>query len=131
MKAPKATLHILHRIAHREWQKAAKAMELTHSEFEYLSAVQEQADLQRYEDHHGQHLQDIVETLGVTKASASAMIGKLEERGLLERFQCKIDARAQHIILTAEGQVKLARGLTLYDHIADLVKDELGALGLG
>ncbi|NKW91772.1 winged helix DNA-binding protein [Rhodobacteraceae bacterium R_SAG9] len=119
-------LQKLHQTCHRAWAKAAREAGVSFSEFEYLSAVQEQADLQRYEDIHGQHLQDIVDALGVTKASASTMISKLEARGWVTRFQCKMDARAQHIILTPEGQVKLAGGQRLYERIVAQIKDDLG-----
>lgn len=119
-------LQKVHQACHRAWAKAARDLELSFSEFEYLSAVQEQADLQRFEDKHGQHLQDIVDALGVTKASASTMVSKLETRGWVTRFQCMMDARAQHIVLTPEGQVKLARGARVYEQIAIQIKDEIG-----
>lgn len=119
-------LQKVHQACHRAWAKAARDLELSFSEFEYLSAVQEQADLQRFEDKHGQHLQDIVDALGVTKASASTMISKLEARGWVTRFQCMMDARAQHIVLTPEGQVKLARGARVYEQIATQINDEIG-----
>ena len=111
-------LQYIHRLTAREWARESREIGLSQSEFDYLSAVQDQADLQRYEDKHGQHLQDIVEALGVTKASASTMISKLEKQGLVSRFQCKVDARAQHIVLTPEGQMLLARGQKVYQTIA-------------
>ncbi|GAA6181505.1 MULTISPECIES: MarR family winged helix-turn-helix transcriptional regulator [unclassified Shimia] len=120
------SLQMLHQACHRAWSKAAREAGVSFSEFEYLSAVQEQADLQRYEDVHGQHLQDIVEALGVTKASASTMVSKLEARGWVTRFQCQVDARAQHIILTEEGQIKLAGGQRLYAKIASELPPSLG-----
>ncbi|WP_299425599.1 MarR family transcriptional regulator [uncultured Shimia sp.] len=119
-------LQKVHQSCHRAWTKAGQDLDLSFSEFEYLSAVQEQADLQRYEDKHGQHLQDIVEALGVTKASASTMISKLEARNLVSRFQCMMDARAQHIVLTPEGQMKLARGARVYEQIATQFEKDLG-----
>lgn len=120
------TLQKIHRLTSKAWAEQAKATGLTQSEFDYLSAVQEQADLQRFEDHHGQHLQDIVVALGVSKASASTMISKLEKQGLVERMQCLRDARAQHIILTAQGQMLLAQGNKIYDAVAKKI-----AVGLG
>ena len=123
-------LQKLHQSCHRAWAKAARGAGVSFSEFEYLSAVQEQADLLRYEDKHGQHLQDIVEALGVTKASASTMITKLEERGWVTRFQCKMDARAQHIVLTPEGQVMLAGGQRIYESIAAKLEADLADLSV-
>ena len=72
-------LQKLHRLTQREWALAAKNDGLSQSEHDYLAAVQAEADRQRYDDTHGQHLNDIVEALGVSKASASNMI----TRGLL------------------------------------------------
>lgn len=112
-------IHMLHRLAHREWNAAARSLELSFNEFEYLSAVYEEERLQRYEDKHGQHLQDIVDALGVTKASASTMIAKLEGRALVERFQCKMDARAQHIVLTDKGRALLKMGFGVYERVAE------------
>ncbi|TCL08024.1 MarR family transcriptional regulator [Shimia isoporae] len=115
----------VHQLCHRAWSKQARDAGLSFSEFEYLSAVQAEADRLRYEDSHGQHLQDIVDALGVTKASASTMISKLEDRGLVERFQCKKDARAQHIVLTREGQIKLAGGTRIYESVVSEVEELL------
>lgn len=78
----------------------------------------------RIEDAHGQHLQDIVTALGVTKASASAMVGKLEGRGLVQRFQCQQDARAQHIILTGTGQALWTTGLSVYENLEARITDD-------
>lgn len=111
-------IHRLHRLAHREWTAAARQLGLSFNEFEYLSAIHEEERLQRYDDKHGQHLQDIVEALGVTKASASTMVSKLEGRGLAERFQCKMDARAQHIVLTDQGRALLKMGNAVYERVA-------------
>lgn len=111
-------LQKIHRTTSQVWAQKAKETGLTQSAFDYLSAVQEQADLQRFEDRHGQHLQDIVDALGVSKASASTMISKLEQQGLVERMQCQQDARALHIVLTARGQVLLAQGNKIYEAVS-------------
>lgn len=120
------------RLISREWTLAQKEIGLTQSEHDYLSAVFEQEALQRFADrngdHHGQHLQDIVEALGVSKASASAMMTKLEKRGLVTRRVCFMDARAQHIILTQEGQALLTQGNAVYHRVAGLMKDDLKEL---
>lgn len=115
---PEQLRHI-HHVANREWASAAREVGMSHSEFEYLSAVLEQEMLMRFEDHHGQHLHDIVQMLGVTKPSASAMINKLEERGLVRRYQCRVDGRAQHIVLTDEGRKLHATGRRIYERVAE------------
>ena len=112
------TLHRIHRLCHRAWTLHGAELGLSYAEFEYLSVIHDEAERMRIEDAHGQHLQDIVTALGVAKPSASAMIAKLEGRGLVTRFQCKQDARAQHIILTTDGEALRRRGLALYDDIA-------------
>ncbi|WP_460275609.1 MarR family winged helix-turn-helix transcriptional regulator [Celeribacter sp. ULVN23_4] len=129
------TAHLLRkaqRMISREWMLAQKDIGLTQSEHDYLSAVYEQEALQRFADqngdHHGQHLQDVVEALGVSKASASAMMTKLEKRGLVTRRVCFMDARAQHIILTQDGHAMLAQGNAVYDRVAALMKDDLKVL---
>ncbi|MCB1330565.1 MAG: winged helix DNA-binding protein [Maritimibacter sp.] len=127
MRADAETLQEIHRICRREWARAARESGVSLSEFEYLQAVQDQEDLQRYEDRHGQHLQDIVAALDVTKASASAMIAKLEARGFVTRFQCRGDARAQHIILTEAGRARFREGQAVYARAAAALRD--GAQG--
>lgn len=104
--------------------KSGERVGLSYSEFEYLSAVDAQMQDAGDDDSHGQHLTEIVATMGVQKASASAMVIKLEKRGLVERVPCQFDARAQHILLTADGEKLLAVGRTLYaDIAADLCAD--------
>ncbi|KLN61706.1 hypothetical protein WH96_05135 [Kiloniella spongiae] len=80
----------------------------------------------------GHHLQDIVELLKIKKASASVAITKLEKRGLIERFQCQHDARAQHIVLTEKAEEYLREEEAVYEASAkDIAKvltaDELKA----
>ena len=118
-------LQRVHRAAHAEWQRAGRELGLSHSEFEYLSAVQEQEDRLRYTDEHGQHLHDIVEALGVTKASASTMIAKLEQQGLVLRFRCTMDARAHHFILTEQGRARKALGQQVYERVQAKLRAQL------
>lgn len=125
-------LRHIHRLCHRAWADHAAQLGLSFSEFEYLSVIHDEEERMRIEDGHGQHLQDIVSVLGVAKASASAMISKLEARGLVGRFQCRQDARAQHIVLTEQGQALMQRGGGLYAQIArnmsSNIKDDLDEL---
>lgn len=118
-------LQRIHRLCHRAWTLNGESLDLSFSEFEYLSVIKDEEDRMRIEDAHGQHLQDIVAALGVAKASASSMVVKLEGRGLVTRFQCRQDARAQHIILTGEGQALLATGLAVYETLAERITDNL------
>ncbi|MEO0487616.1 MAG: MarR family transcriptional regulator [Pseudomonadota bacterium] len=112
-------LHHLHRAVQREWAKSGRALPVTQSEFDYLSAIADQAARPRVETGpHGQHLHDIVADLGVSTASASAMVAKLARRGLVTRHACHADARAHHIILTAAGADLLAQGMEVYAAVA-------------
>ncbi|AVX03880.1 hypothetical protein MXMO3_01349 [Maritalea myrionectae] len=120
-------LELAHRKAHREWVRAAAKLSLSHSEFEYLSAIRDQESYKTDKDNHGQHLQDVVEAMGVRKASASAMVLKLEERGLVERVDCQYDARAQHILLTKEGRTLLKQGDSIYATVMAQLMSELPA----
>lgn len=121
-------LRAIHRASHRAWARDARRLGLSHSEFEYLSAVQEEARTMFLgDDVHGQHLHNVVDRLGVSKASASAMISKLEARGLIDRIPCQMDARAQHIILTDAGSNLLHSGEALYEAVAKDLPDDIAA----
>ncbi|WP_162938117.1 MarR family winged helix-turn-helix transcriptional regulator [Kiloniella sp. EL199] len=112
---------------------------LTCSEYGYLRAIERldgdklaQGEGCRRSDGHGHHLQDIVELLKIKKASASVAVTKLEKRGLIERFQCQHDARAQHIVLTEKARKYLREEEAIYKTSAkDIAKvltvDELKA----
>jgi len=118
-------LESIHRLAHRYWMKHTSELGMSYSEFEYLSAIFEQAELSKDKDFHGQHLHDIVRTMGVNKASASAMMDKLEKRKLVKRKPCKKDARAQHIVLTAKGEELRLAGKAAYSAL-ETAAAELG-----
>ncbi len=61
----------------------------------------------------------------VRKASASAMVQKLERRGLVHRVPCRYDARAQHIMLTEEGRATLGEASVVYTRTAARMKELL------
>ncbi len=120
-----ALIEIAHRRAHREWVVLGPKLGLTYSEYTYLSAIKDQEIRKTDKTDHGQHLQDVVAEMGVKKASASAMVVKLEERGLVERVPCQFDARAQHILLTPDGQACLEQGRSVYETAAQLMMSEM------
>lgn len=117
-------IELAHRQAHRQWAKTGAQIGLSHSEFEYLCAIQDQEAAKTDKDNHGQHLQDVVVEMGVKKASASAMVLKLEERGLVIRIACQFDARAQHILLTEQGHDLLKLGKSTYEAAAKSLVSE-------
>ena len=117
----------MHRLANREWSSRAAALGLSYSEFEYLRAIQAQETEKTDKDDHGQHLQDVVAEMGVRKASASAMVLKLEERELVFRVPCRFDARAQHILLTAKGNEMVSAGQQIYDGVAQALESRFSS----
>ena len=71
--------------------------------------------------------------MGIRKASASAMVVKLEARGLVKRIPCQFDARAQHILLSEDGKQFLEVGEGVYHEAAQRLQsgplaDEVAAL---
>jgi DNA-binding MarR family transcriptional regulator len=121
-----AKVEQIHRLAHRFWMKNGSDIGLSYSEFEYLAAIKEQAILAET-GHHGQHLHDLVSAMGVNKASASAMMDKLEKRKLVRVKPCKRDARAKHFILNKKGEELLAQGQTAYAQFVEAESEALAA----
>lgn len=111
----------IHRQTHRQWAEEGPAAGLTLAEYEYLRAIGLQEQKKTDKDDHGQHLQHVVALMQVSKASASTMVLKLEAAGLVKRFPCQMDARAQHIVLTASGREKCLRGEAIFAAAAEVV----------
>jgi DNA-binding MarR family transcriptional regulator len=121
-------IELAHRQGHRHWARTGAKIGMTYSEYEYLRAIQDQEFKKTDTNDHGQHLQDVVEEMGVRKASASAMVLKLEERGLVERIPCHFDARAQHILLTEQGNKLLSLGDGIYEEAAQALLNGLSEI---
>lgn len=60
----------------------------------------------------------LAELLGVTAPSASALIDRMEERGLLGRERDAVDRRVVHVAITEEGH-------TLLDEMVGMRRDRL------
>lgn len=118
-------IETIHRLGHRQWARDGLQLGVSYSEYEYLRAIRDQEYKKTDKDNHGQHLQDVVTEMGVKKASASAMVIKLEERGLVKRIPCQFDARAQHILLTETGKDLLISGQGVYEKAAEIMLAEL------
>jgi DNA-binding MarR family transcriptional regulator len=126
-------IELFHRQAHRQWAAAGIQRGVTYSEYEYLRAIKDQETNKTEQNDHGQHLQDVVDEMGIRKASASAMVVKLEARGLVKRIPCQFDARAQHILLSEDGKQLLEVGEGVYQEAAQRLlsgplADEVAAL---
>ncbi|QSX35895.1 MarR family transcriptional regulator [Shewanella sedimentimangrovi] len=97
------------------WHMATEqqATPLTVNEFEYLWCVHQaglaEMNSNSHAQPHGQdhddssHLSALAAEMQVQKSSASAMVNRLEKKGLIRRVTCQFDARAQHILLTEQG----------------------------
>jgi DNA-binding MarR family transcriptional regulator len=121
------TLEKLHRELARLWTiPTSRPGALSLSEYEYLRAVERLGTTKAVaqdDDHHGQHMQDLAAVLGVKKASVSAAVSKLERRGLVDRYTCEQDARAQHVVLTAKARAALALEAVVYEALDSWVKE--------
>ncbi|RED53998.1 MarR family winged helix-turn-helix transcriptional regulator [Aestuariispira insulae] len=127
------SLDQLYRYLGRLWNDPAKRPgKLSHSEYEYLRGI-ERLDgdkIAKTGSHSdvsddGHHLQDLVAVLGVNKASASVAVAKLEKKGLVQRFPCQFDARAQHIVLTPLARACLTQEEVVYQEAVDRINATL------
>lgn len=124
------SLDYLHRLLSQAWSKGgSRPGHLSHSDYEYLRALQRlngaQLAQDSADDHHGAHLNNLADVLGVRKASASAAVAKLEKRGLVERFPCQYDARAQHVVLTRKAEDALCYEVIAYEDLARKIENTL------
>ena len=121
------TLEKLHRELAQLWTvPSARPAALSLSEYEYLRAIERLGGAKvaaHDDDHHGQHMQDLAAVLGVKKASVSTAVSKLEQRGLVDRFTCQLDARAQHVVVTDKARDALAQEAVVYEALDSWVKE--------
>lgn len=125
------SLYCLHRDLTRIWNAdgRAKTNVLSYNEYEYLQNI-EKLDGKKIldfseEDSVGTHLSDLASEMQVSKASASVMVSKLEKKGLIRRFPCQFDARAQHIVLTDEGKHLSHQKQANYQEMSNKIKNLL------
>lgn len=101
------------------WQsrvrQALEAAPLTFNELEYVAAViraEQPIDLGSQHDDRT-HASAIAASIGVQRSSASSMLKKLMEKGLIERFTCQYDSRAHHILSTEAGREAYRQSIDL------------------
>lgn len=95
---------------------------LTLNELEYLAAVvraEQPIDTGLQHDDRT-HANAIAASLGVQRSSASTMLKKLIEKGLLERFTCQYDSRAHHILSTEAGRLAYRQCISAINEALDL-----------
>lgn len=80
----------------RENARHSGSMDLTNNELDYLYVLLEKKS--------GLRLTELAGHMKVSKASASAMAAKLEERGYLRRIPCAEDGRAVRLQVTPAAQ---------------------------
>lgn len=80
----------------REQAQHSEHLELSTSELQYLYTLLAW-------DETGMRLTKLAECMHVSKASASTMVRKLEQRGYLLRRPCPDDARAQRLLPSAKA----------------------------
>ncbi len=93
---------------------------LTNTEMEYLYA------LISYRA-QGVRLTDLANLLGLTKASASVMVSKLEKQGYIQRQANPDDARASLLFPTAQALAVQTEDLAAYQQTANALTQVLNA----
>ncbi|TBM25969.1 MarR family winged helix-turn-helix transcriptional regulator [Hafnia paralvei] len=101
----------------REVSRQSGSMELTNSEFDYLYALLEHPQ--------GVRLTELAECMKVSKASASAMVSKLESRGYIQRVPCSDDGRATLLQVTKKGTALEKEEMDIYTETAQKMASAL------
>jgi DNA-binding MarR family transcriptional regulator len=76
---------------------------------------------------------EIGDLLGIKKGNLAPLVARMQRRGMIKREASKIDARRQHLSLTAAGRKGFALGTKLHDaleahlvkHLGQAVHDDL------
>lgn len=104
-----------------QWRRHASAsgnVNLTNTEMEYLYALSNT-------DPQGVRLTDLANLLGITKASASAMVSKLEKQGYIQRQPSPSDARTSLLLPTPQAIAVQQEDLAAYQQTADMLEKVL------
>jgi DNA-binding MarR family transcriptional regulator len=89
------------------------------SEFDVLITLDNATD-------HRLRMTELAEAVMLSSGGLTRLIGRLEERGLVERVQDPSDARAFHATLTTAGAKRLAEARATHDAVIDeLVQSKL------
>ncbi|WP_163833624.1 MarR family winged helix-turn-helix transcriptional regulator [Spartinivicinus ruber] len=122
------SLDCFHRYLARLWNQDQRQAELSFNEYEYLTclaAIEGVCDAHQDTMFDGPHLTDLAAKMQVKRASASTMVNKLEKRGLIQRVQCRYDARAQHVLVTKAGMTLVRKEQAIYKDMATTIKQQL------
>lgn len=66
-------------------------------------------------------VRQIASSLGIRSTSTSRVLHTLERKGLITRGLDLHDKRVRHVALTPEGEQKMMKILSLFDHESELV----------
>jgi DNA-binding MarR family transcriptional regulator len=98
----KSVSHMLHRAQQFAAERFARdvGVDLTLRQFALIAAVAEQT---------GRTQTDLVQATGIDRSTLADMIGRMEDRGFLQRDKAAEDKRAKTVSLTAAGKSALAK----------------------
>ena len=105
-------------LLHRAQQFAAEQFEgmgdvqITLRQFAVLAAVQEQ---------EGCSQSDLVKTTGIDRSTLADMVSRMERKGLVERRQAALDARAKSVHLTDDGRAAIEACLPVVQKADDAI----------
>ena len=101
----------------RQYSKEDPIAQLSFNEYDYLKVLQGGCEPMR--------LTDLATQMEVTKPSASAMIKRLERKGLVCRQRCSEDARAHRFSLTDAALLSLQSEAKVYQRLAHQISRHL------
>ncbi|NVD07458.1 MarR family transcriptional regulator [Vibrio sp. JPW-9-11-11] len=103
----------LERFCAKAWRIHAKEdplARLSFNEYDYLRVIEGYPQ--------GVRITDLAEEMKVTKPSASAMVVRLQKKGLVKRVHCGQDARAKRVVLTSKVIAEISMEQKVYQQIA-------------
>lgn len=104
----KSVGHMLHRAQQFAAERFARdvGVDLTLRQFALIAAVAEKT---------GRTQTDLVQATGIDRSTLADMIGRMEDRGYLQRDKAAEDKRAKTVSLTAAGKSALAKAVPAAD----------------
>lgn len=110
----------LERFCAKAWRIHAKEdplSRLSFNEYDYLRVIEAYPQ--------GVRITDLAAEMKVTKPSASAMVVRLQNKGLVKRVHCYQDARAKRVVLTDKVIEEISMEQLVYQKIASAMTAKL------
>ena len=110
--------HLLHRAQQFAAEKfeGMGAIDITLRQFAVLAAIQE---------NEGCSQSDLVKSTGIDRSTLADMVQRMEKRGLIERRQAQLDARAKSVHLTDDGKEALSVSMPMVQKADDAILEML------